>query len=162
MAARSGIFVPDVLEANRLGAINGVGVQKAMGRNVKNYDAAMYIADRIPFWNQSRRNGEPTFFGCWCAPYGPEHWFPADHIEGNDWYVVYSYRLSWPLVAWSRTAQMWFVNEDKYSRTTTLHLLHARRGVGHSTPTQVVSCNVLVDMVAAPFAKAVAQRMMGR
>jgi hypothetical protein len=40
-------------------------------------------------------------------------------------YAVYSYGFHWPLVAWV-SGRGWFVNVEKYSVTTSIHLTHAR------------------------------------
>ena len=40
-------------------------------------------------------------------------------------YAVYSYGFHWPLVAWI-LGRGWFVNVEKYSVTTSIHLTHAR------------------------------------
>jgi hypothetical protein len=39
----------------------------------------------------------------------------------DDCYIVYSYRLSWPLFIYSFATQSWFENEDRYSVTTSRH-----------------------------------------
>ena len=40
-------------------------------------------------------------------------------------YAVYSYGFHWPLVAWV-SGRGWFVNEEKYGVTTSIHLNHTR------------------------------------
>jgi hypothetical protein len=75
-----------------------------------NREASAAVASKSPFCTS-----HGTLFGAWMGETGA--------------YVVYSYSLTWPLVVYDLEADTWFVNTDKYSRTTSAHLTHVRRGV---------------------------------
>lgn len=53
--------------------------------------------------------------------------FAVKYTRGR--YVVYSYRLSWPLLVIDTNEGYCVVNEEKVSRTTTQHLGIVRRGI---------------------------------
>lgn len=103
--------------------------------NITNVQAAAFIARRAAF-----RTGNETL-------YGNTH---------GDWYVVYSYGPHWPLAAFHAPTGTWFVNEDKYSRTTSRHLSVVRRAL-HGEITQGTGKDILALMLrdntpAAAFA----------
>ena len=49
--------------------------------------------------------------------------------NNGDKYVVYSYGYHWPIAVYDRAARMWYVNDDKYSVTTSRHASLVRLGV---------------------------------
>lgn len=46
-------------------------------------------------------------------------------------YAVYSYGYHWPLIV--HKGGTWYINEDKYSQSTSCHLTHCRPFVDHRT-----------------------------
>jgi hypothetical protein len=78
---------------------------------VKNKDAIhIKAAARVPF-----KNG--NLFG----------------VDKGHCYVVYSYGEHYPLAVFSNAAREWYINEDKYSPTTTRHQSLARQFLGGGT-----------------------------
>lgn len=60
--------------------------------------------------------------------------------NNGDKYVVYSYGYHWPIAVYDQAARMWYVNDDKYSVTTSRHASLVRLGVAmhrqrHGEPT---------------------------
>ncbi len=76
---------------------------------VRNKEASVCAARKEEF-----RNYNGTMFGQWKPGAKP----------GAATYVVYSYGEHFPMYVWSD--DQWFENEDKYSRTTALHMTQAR------------------------------------
>ena len=74
-------------------------------KTVKGQSCRKYVQERIPFRNHSK-----SLWGCF-----------RRGADGDQLYVVYSYRESFPIYAYSYTLQQWFRNEDKFSVTTSKH-----------------------------------------
>ena len=56
--------------------------------------------------------GHNSLYGKWRKSYNPDGYR----------YVVYSYGEHWPLYVYDMDSDMYYVNEEKYSRTTSRHL----------------------------------------
>ena len=100
--------------------------------------------------NKSRiRNSEAAGYVIRRAVFTGSNLF-SEWNQAGDVYAVYSYGYHWPLIAWldvldNRNASGWFINIDKYSRTTSAHLTHCRpRGVYGFNPQEV---ETVADMV---------------
>lgn len=46
----------------------------------------------------------------------------STYTPDGAWYVVYSYGLHWPLVAYHVPSKRWYVNDERRSRSTSRHL----------------------------------------
>lgn len=99
---------------------------------VTNKNAVSKIAAREVFRNgtwQSR-----TFYAV--------NYSPASHYGDScltNRYVVYSYGTHWPLAVYEYFRDepnkgVWYLNEDRYSRTTSRHANLTRQGIGYGTP----------------------------
>ena len=77
---------------------------------IANRDARRYVDARQPFKGSN-------LFGEWAG----------------DVYAVYSYGYHWPLVVYKGAT--WYINEDKYSQSTSCQLTHCRPHEEHTTTT---------------------------
>lgn len=74
---------------------------------VGGHKVRQFVQNRQPFHNSGSNYNHPKGSTLWGEQLTP------------DLYMVFSYRLSWPLYAcWKG---VWFKNEDKFSRTTSKH-----------------------------------------
>jgi hypothetical protein len=107
-------------------------------KNVLNSNMRKYVSALIPFVN-----GNKTVF--------------AD-LKDNGIYVVYSYGYHYPMLIWEPVSKMWFVNEDKVSRTTSMHKSKAR-------PYNIMSYNLrtqaMIELSYNGYASLANKRMNG-
>lgn len=82
---------------------------------ITNKDARKFVQQRLPF------QGSNMFAEYFCP-------YPEDSSEGQHGYVVYSYGKHFPMYICLHIGgrDIWFANEDKYSRSTTRHQSQAR------------------------------------
>lgn len=82
---------------------------------IANRDAREFVQKQHPF------EGSNMFAEFFCVD-------PKDKTEGQSGYVVYSFGKHFPMYICLHLGgqDIWFANEDKYSRTTTRHQSQAR------------------------------------
>lgn len=56
----------------------------------------------------------------------------STYTSNGAWYVVYSYGLHWPLVAYHVPSKRWYVNDERRSRSTSRHLGLCMRAINAS------------------------------
>jgi hypothetical protein len=69
----------------------------------------------------------------------------AINTDNGRLYVVYSYRDTWPILAYDRATLTWYENKDRYSRTTSRHVTMCHPLV----PTEKLSVQELLNMLAS-------------
>lgn len=79
-----------------------------MNKRVRNVDMRPYVQRLEEF-----ENSHGNMFATWAGD------------GDNRRYVVYSYRTSWPVFAYSPHLDKWWENKDKVSTTTSRHLNQA-------------------------------------
>lgn len=87
-------------------------------KNVLNSNMRKLVTSHTPFIN-----GNKTVFA---------------NLKDNGMYVVYSYGYHYPMLIWEPVSGMWFVNEDKSTRTTSMHKSKTR-------PYNITSYNLRTD-----------------
>ena len=116
---------------------------------ITNREAGHKVARKETF-----TTGNETMFANWVEVGG------AADPQTEGLYVVYSYRISWPIYVWSEVAQKWFANKDKFSLTTSRHMSYAHPPVAREDLTWL-HLDQMMALAAWGYAGLVQQKLEG-
>lgn len=116
---------------------------------IANKDARKFVQQRVPF------QGSNMFAEYFCP-------YPEGSSEGQHGYVVYSYGKHFPMYICLHLGgrDVWFANEDKFSRTTTRRQAQARP-IGDGSQMHWLSTEWMRRLVMGGYRELVKSRVVG-